>query len=133
MSGVPWGEAFPYEHMAQVAPAPSALDLDSLSVGIGKSAHRPGDLLVERRPAAVGLELVFRTVERSAALLALVDPGFEVAFVLTGERSLGPFVENDLLLRPVERLKHGLVGLGHARRTSARPITWRSSPRGSLQ
>jgi len=35
MPGVPWGKAFPFEHMAQVTPAPSALDLDALSIGIG--------------------------------------------------------------------------------------------------
>ena len=103
MPRVPGCEALPFEHMAEVAPAPGALDLDPLSVRVWNSTDGPRDLLVERRPAAVGIELVLRPVERCTAPFALVRPGLGVAFVLSRERGLGPFVEDHSLFRSGER------------------------------
>jgi len=103
VSRVPRCETFPFEHMAEVAPAPRALDLHTLSVRIGEATDRPRDLLVERGPAAVGIELVFRPVERGSAPLALVRSGLGLALVFSGERWLGPFVDDQPLYRPRER------------------------------
>jgi len=53
-------EALALEHVAEVSPAPSTLDLHPLSVRIGQPTHGARNFLVEGRPAAVGVELVFR-------------------------------------------------------------------------
>jgi hypothetical protein len=89
--------------MAEVAPAASALYLHPLTVRIGKTTDRPRDLLVERGPAAMCIELVFRPVERCTAPLALVRSGFGMALVFPGERRLGPFVDDHPLFRSCER------------------------------
>jgi len=95
---VPWGESLPLEHMAQVASASRALDLHSFAVRIGNATDRSGNLLVEGRPSAMGVELVVGPIERSPALLALVRPGAEIRLVLSRERRLGALVENHALL-----------------------------------
>jgi len=114
MARVPGREAFTFEDVAEMAPAAGALDLDPLPVRIRKTAHGARDLLVERRPATMGVELVVGSVQRGAAVLALVGAAHEVSLVFSGERGLGPLVENDPLLRSGEGPKCQLLAFGHA-------------------
>ena len=113
MPGVPRGEALSFEHMAEVAPAPGTLDLDTLPIRIRKSTDGLRDLLIERGPATVGIELVLRPVERCAASLALVRPDPGVAFVFSRERWFGAFAHDHTLFRSGERTEGGSPVVGH--------------------
>jgi hypothetical protein len=103
MPRVPGGETLSFEHVAQVAPAPGALNLHPLSVRIGKPTDGPRDLLVERGPTTVGIELVLGPVERRTAPLALVRSGHGVALVFSRKRRLGSLVNDYSLFRSSER------------------------------
>src|SRR5580704_13626996 len=72
------------EDMAQVGAAVGALDLRPVSVRVGNPLDRARDLVVEGRPTAPRVELVFRTIEGRVASLADVRPRPEVALVLAG-------------------------------------------------
>ena len=58
MARVPLREALAEKHVAQVAAAAGALNLDSLTVGVGQSIHGSRYLLVKRGPATAGIELI---------------------------------------------------------------------------
>lgn len=83
MPRVPGRKPLPLENVAQMPSAASALDLYALAVRVGNSTDGPRNLLVERRPAATGVELVLRPIEGRPALLAFVRPGIGRAFVLS--------------------------------------------------
>jgi len=102
MSGVPRGEPFSLEHVAQVTAAPSALDLDALPIGIGDSTYGSFDLPIEGRPPAMGIELVLRSIQRRPALLALVGSGTDGAFVFSGKGWFRALVQDHTLFRPRE-------------------------------
>jgi hypothetical protein len=55
-------EALAHEHVAQVAAAVRALDLDPHTVRVRKVTYGSLDLLVERRPPTVSVELIDRPV-----------------------------------------------------------------------
>ena len=58
--------------------------------------HRAGDGIIERRPAAAGLELLLGRVEGGVAGGAVVGAlGGRVLVVLAGEGRLGAFLAND--------------------------------------
>ena len=99
MASVSRREPLPLEDVTEVASAPRALDFDPFAVRIGETADRSGDLLVEGRPTAMGVELVVRPIEGSPALLAFVRPGVEVRLVFARERRFGAFVEDHALFR----------------------------------
>jgi len=110
---VPRRESFALEHVTEVPTASCTLDLDPLSIRVRYPTDRSGDLLVEGGPAAVGIELGIRPVERCPAALAFVRAGNELALVLSRERSLGPLVEDHLFLRPCQGSKRELLVVGH--------------------
>lgn len=114
MSGVLRSEPFPFKDMAEMAPTAGALDLDTLSVRIGDPTDGPRDLLVERGPTAVGVELVLRAVEYRSAALTLVRSRLKVALVLARERRLGTLPDDHALFGPGEGAKDGGFGVGHS-------------------
>ena len=61
------GEAFAFEDMPQMGPAGGADDFRPVAVRIGAAEHGAGHGVVKGRPAASGVELVARAVERCAA------------------------------------------------------------------
>lgn len=67
MPRVFWGEAFAFEDMPQMGPADGADDFRPVAVRIGAAEHGAGHGVVKGRPAASGVELVARAVERCAA------------------------------------------------------------------
>ena len=64
------GQAFAQEDVAEMTAAIGAFDLDSAAIGIGQARHGAFDLLIERRPAAVRVELVVRAIELGVAATA---------------------------------------------------------------
>ena len=90
-------ESLAQEHVSKVRTATGALNLDPLSVTVGESPNRTVDLLVEARPAALGIELVVRSIKRRPAPLAHIGTGLELVLVFSRKRRLGPFVDNDPL------------------------------------
>ena len=92
MAGIAIRKPLPLEDVPEMGAAARALDLDALAVGIGQPSNRARDLLVERGPPAVSVELVLRPEEGGAASLAFVQAGVEEAVVFPGERHLRPFV-----------------------------------------
>lgn len=97
MPRVPWRESLPDKDMPEVTVASGAPDLDPFSVPVREVTNRSLDLLVEARPPAARVELVRRTIERGAALLADVGPARGRVFVLARERRLGPAVPDHAL------------------------------------
>jgi len=114
MPRVARGQPLSLEHVAKMASATSALDFDPLSVRVGHAFHRPGALLVERGPTAVGVELVVGPVERRAALPARIRSGSEEPVILPGERHLGALVEDHAGFGAREGPALDLLGFGHA-------------------
>src|SRR4051812_36826304 len=101
--------------MAQVRTAVGAADLDPLHAesAVLDVLDGVGDRLVERRPAAAGVELGVRLEELGAAGLAGVDAlGLGVG-VLAGERSLGAGLAQYGVLLRREFLTPLLLALVH--------------------
>jgi len=103
MACVPGRESLALEYVTEVTAAANALDLDPLSVRVGQTTNRSRNLLVERGPAAVGVELVLGPVEGCPTLLAFVGPGSGIALVLSRERGLGSLVKDHSLLGSRQR------------------------------
>ena len=74
---------------ARVAAAVGALDLGTLAVLVGRALHGTGDLVVQGRPAAAGVELVVGAVERGVAAVAHKGDDLREVAVRTGEGRLG--------------------------------------------
>ena len=107
------------ENVAEVAMAVPAEDLGAPAVGICLAPHGAADLVVETGPTAPGVELVGRTVEGRVAPLTEVGTGQRVVLEFAGERALGAFLQDDVLLRGGQFvvLHRGLlVGLGSGKR-----------------
>lgn len=98
MTGVLRRKSLAQEHVTQVGPTACALDLRPHSVRIGQPTDRPRDLLVETRPATVGIELVIRSVKGCVASSAGIHPRGMVVFVLARERRLRSLANDDTLL-----------------------------------
>lgn len=86
------------EDMPEMGTASGALDFRSFPVCIRDPLDRSFYLVVEAGPAASGVELVLRSVERGFAPPADIDARLEVSLILSGERYLRPFVNYDLFL-----------------------------------
>src|SRR5712691_339579 len=93
MPGVRRGEPLADEDMAEVPAACGALDLNTTAVRIGYSPDRPFDLLVERWPAAAGMELWIGDIDGCFAPSAEVSALDKEVVELAGERRLGPLVD----------------------------------------
>ena len=89
------GEPFTDEHMAEMARARGALDLDPTPVGIRYPPDRALDLLIERRPTAAGVELRVRYVERGVATATDVGALNEEVVIFAAERGLRSLVHDD--------------------------------------
>src|SRR3954466_10145933 len=76
------------EDVAQVSAAVVALDLDAHAIRVGQTLDRSRHLVVERRPAATGVELVLAAVELSVTAAANVAAGLVEVVVLAGEWGL---------------------------------------------
>jgi hypothetical protein len=112
MACIPWSEPFAFEHVAEMTTASGALYLHAFTVGVRKPADRPGNFLVERRPAAVGVELVVRPVEGCAALFTLVNSRRYGAFIFSRERRFGALVKDHTLFGAGQG-PEGRAGIGH--------------------
>src|SRR4029077_17681533 len=97
--GVLRREPFTDEDMAQVSTAGGALDLDAMTIRVRYAIDGALDLLIERRPAAAGVELRIRDVEGRLTASADVRALDEEVVVLTGERALGALVHDHARLR----------------------------------
>lgn len=104
MPRVLWREPLTQEHVAEVASAARAGDLRPVSVRVRRALHRAGDLVVEARPAAVGVELVLGPVQGRVAAPALVGPRGLVGDVFPAPRALRALVNDDPLLFTSERI-----------------------------
>jgi len=65
--------------------AGSAGDFSTPAVCVEGALNRPGYFCVEAGPAAAGVKLVLRAVERCFALAAMVGARLEMVSVLTGK------------------------------------------------
>jgi len=113
MPGVAGRQPFSLEDVSEMGAASRALDLDTLPVRVRETSDRSRYLLVERRPTAVRVELVFRAEEWRTASLAFVGSGLEVPVVLSGERHLGALVDDDPGFGPGERTERNVSGVVH--------------------
>ena len=75
--------------MTEMAAAFRADDLRPTPVRIGNPLDGPRDLVIEARPAASGVELVRRAVQRRATLFATVSSFSFKTVVFAGERRFG--------------------------------------------
>jgi hypothetical protein len=114
MPRVPGGEPLSLEHVTQVGSAAGALNLRTLTVRVGHATNGPRNLLIEGGPATVRVELVLRTVERRAAPLAFVRPGFEVAFILARKRRFRTLPDDHAFFGPGERTQDRRLRLRHS-------------------
>lgn len=89
MTRVVLREPLAKEHVAEVAAAVGALNLDALTVRVGQTFHGADDLIIEGRPAAVSVELILGAVEPGVAAAANVGAGFIEVIVLAGEWRFG--------------------------------------------
>lgn len=119
MSGVPRCEPLALEYVAKMRPASGALNLHALAVRVGEAADCTWNLPVERGPAAMGVELVLRAVEGRPTPLTFVRSGSELAFVLSREGPLRPFVDDHPFFRAGQGSKDGARCLGHTRPSDA--------------
>ena len=90
------GEAFAFEDMPQMGPAGGADDFRPVAVRIGNPHDGPCDLVIEARPAASGVELVARAVERCAATPAGIGSVGLMVPVAPAERRFRRAVGDDL-------------------------------------
>ena len=102
-----------FEHVAQMAATIGANDFHPFHaermVGLADDSAR--DFIVERRPAAAGIELVGRAVQGRIAAPADVGTRSLVVPVFAGKRPFSAFVGNDLFFfgrqRVPVRMLHG--------------------------
>jgi hypothetical protein len=111
---VPRRKPLSLKHVAEVATASGALDLDAFPIRVRETPDGARNLLVKGRPTAVGVELVLRTIERRPAPLAFVRSLLEVALVLPRERRLGAFANDHPFLGPGEGAQNRGSFVGHA-------------------
>ena len=123
VAGVLGSEPLALEDVAEMRVAARAPDLDTHSVRIAQSLHRPGDLVIEARPAASSVELIVRSIQRSTASFAHICPGLEVVLLLSGERSLGAVMHDHGLFRAGQFAEGGRRLSGHVEADPCRVIT----------
>lgn len=99
VAGVLRGESFAGKDVAEMASAGRTDDFGTDAVGIGPADDRTRYRIVETWPAASGIELVCRPVERSSALTADVCTGLPVVPVFAAERHLRSLVYDDMPFR----------------------------------
>jgi hypothetical protein len=75
------------EYVSQMRSTFCTFDFDSLSIRIRQPFHGTRYFIIKARPAAVGIEFVFRLVQRCVASLADVSSRSCVCLVLTTERA----------------------------------------------
>ena len=83
------GQPFAHELVAQVAAAVGASDFRAPAVRIEQAPERARVAIVERRPAATGIELALRREQRGVAAPADVGPRLVEIVVFTREGALG--------------------------------------------
>tara|TARA_B110000285_G_C15133793_1_gene625441 strand:- start:527 stop:985 length:459 start_codon:yes stop_codon:yes gene_type:complete len=93
--GVFFGDALAFEHMTQMAITLAAQNLNPLAIGIDFASNRTGYFIVERGPAAVGLKLVFRAIERLLTLAANINAAIKMIVVFSRKGSFSALLEND--------------------------------------
>ena len=85
--------------MAQMRPAVITDNLGPTAIGVGDAFYRSGDFIVKTGPAAMGIKLILRPVERRAASFTKIYPRFIILIILTGEGTLGFLVNDNPLFR----------------------------------
>ena len=108
-------KAFARKDMPQVSAAAGTSDLRPSSVGIRRAPHGTGDFVVETRPAAPGIELVLRTVQRRTALAATVNPLSAMLVITARKRRFGTLVDDHTSFFRCQRL-HILCFYGPGKR-----------------
>src|SRR5688572_33181218 len=108
VSGVRRREPLADEDVAEVPATGGAFDLDPTAVRVRQPSHSTRDLLIERWPAATGVELRIRDVQRRVAPSADVRALDKEVVVLARERPLGALVDDDpgLLARELIHRSH---------------------------
>ena len=102
MPGVLRRQPLADEDVAEVATTSGTLYFDALTVGIRESPNGALDLLIEGWPAATGLELRIRNVERHFAAATDVSTLREEIVILARERAFSPFMDDYARLVGVE-------------------------------
>ena len=97
MTHIFWRQIFTTEYMPEMAAAHGAGDFSTYPIGVERSRDSAVDFVVKARPAAVGVELIGRAIERRITLTA--DKRADSRFVqqLAAKRQLCAFVDDDAL------------------------------------
>ena len=94
--------------MPKMPAAIGADDFNPMPIGIGHTAHRTGDFLVETGPAAAGFKFVVRPVERHAALPANVGSRRMVAHIFPAIGGFRGFAQQHIRFHSRKR-RHGVL------------------------
>ncbi len=100
------GKSFARKYVPEMSAACRTGYFDASAVGVGSSFYSPCDLVVETGPTATGMEFILRTVERGAALPAVVYAFTRKIGILPGERWLGAFVYDNMFFERGEFFCH---------------------------
>jgi hypothetical protein len=90
--GVFFGDPLPFKNMPQVTIALTTEDFDPVAISIDFPANRAWYFIVEGRPAAVGLKLVFRAIQRLITLATNVNASIKVVVVFARKRPFSAFL-----------------------------------------
>ncbi len=88
-------QAFPLKDMPQMRVAPPAHNFGAYAVRIGMTPNGSFDLIIESRPPAPGIELMFRLKQWGATLFAEIHPRFKMPEIFSGTRRFGTFFQYD--------------------------------------
>ena len=97
------GKSLVQKHMPQVSSAFGAGDLGAPSVGVGRPHHGARNLVIETGPAAPRVELVGGTVQRRAALAAVVYARLAVVIISARKGRFGTLVDDHTSLFRCQR------------------------------
>jgi hypothetical protein len=75
--------------------AVGAYDLNPTAISIQKTFHSPFNLIIKTWPTAVGIKLIFRSVQWCVTLLAMVGARGFVVCVFSSEGAFGTLVDDD--------------------------------------
>lgn len=98
---------FSEKNVAEVSSTIAAENFCPVTVGVRHPGNRTLNLLVETWPPAVGIELVFRPVQRGITALACIETGCFVHVVSSGKRAFRALADNYAFLFGRQRIQGG--------------------------
>jgi hypothetical protein len=86
MAGIFLGETLSEKHVSQMGTTPMTPNLRPLTIWIGESVDRVGNLVIKARPSALCIELIEREIQRRITPSANKNTRLCVTIILTTPR-----------------------------------------------